>query len=131
MGHWIRAAIAVLAHVLKCPELPWRPDSGQKLFFGILSFWVEHYCLLPIAYCLLPIAYCLLPIAYCLLPTAYCLLPVAYCPLPIAYCLLPISSCLSCYEEGRSLFAKFGPRSSDLPTGAVSPGGPVKRVLPS
>ena len=73
MGHWIRAGIAVRTHVLKWPELPWRPDSGQNRFLQILGF--GGGALLPIAYCLLPIAYCLLPIAYCLLPRqdAYCL----------------------------------------------------------
>ena len=62
MGHWIRAGIAVRAHVLKWPELPWRPYSEQNQLFADFVFWGG--ALLPIAYCLLPIAYCLLPIAY-------------------------------------------------------------------
>ena len=50
MGHWIRAGIAVRTHVLKWPELPWRPDSGQNRFLQILGFLGE--ALLPIAYSL-------------------------------------------------------------------------------
>ena len=79
MGHWIRAEIPLLTHVLKCPELPWRPDSEQNGFWQILGFLGR--ALLPIAYCLLPIAYAWLDAYRLRMHTASeCILPLnAYC----------------------------------------------------